>query len=284
MNDNLKTLIIMIGECRGGEKTWESMYKNLMLPYNADLALCIGKKEGEVIESNYLTEKSTYIWTIKEYDDWNDYFRENFNGFWENNFSYGLEGGGGTRGIIPLIFKHFIYKNYINILMQYDRIIMTRSDMYYIHKHPILSNDHFWIMEGEDHGGYCDRFSIFPSKYINECLNIAEYVDSENLKNLLRIMYENKLPFLQNGNLLEYGYFNSECYHRLYFESTGIVYKIRRSPAVQFMVSTDDDTTRTPNSKLLGSKFKDGLNIRYKNEAVEAFRKVVLYRIPDYIP
>ena len=40
-----------------------------------------------------------------------DYFKENFDelGFWESNLTYGLKGGGGTRGVIPIIFKHFIY-------------------------------------------------------------------------------------------------------------------------------------------------------------------------------
>lgn len=285
-NKSLKTLIILIGECRGGEETWKTMYENLMSPYNADLAICIGKKENQHIKTNSLIEKSTYLWTIKEYDDWNDYFRENFDGYWENNLSYGLEGGGGTRGVIPIIFKHFIYKNYIDILMQYDRIILTRSDMYFIHKHPILSNDYFWIMEGEDHGGYCDRFCCFPSKYIKECMNIVEYVNSKDLKNILEKIYNNgkiNMSFLQNGNPIAKGYFNSESYHRLYFESTGIVYKIRRSPAVQFLVSTNEDTTRTPNSEYLKLKFKKGLDIRYKNEGLEALRRVTLYKIPNFI-
>jgi len=285
-DESLKTLIILIGECRGGEETWKTLHKNLIIPYNADLAICIGKKENENIKTNYLTQKSEYIWTIKEYDDWNDYFRENFNGFWEHNLTYGLEGGGGTRGVIPMIFKHYIYKNYSEILMKYDRIILTRSDMYYIHEHPILSNDHIWVMNGEDHGGYCDRFMVFPSKYIKECLNIAEYVDSEELKNLLNKMYDKSIPnlsFIQNLNPLDSGLFNSECYHRLYFEFTGIVYQIRRSPVVQFLVSALGDTTRTPNSEYHARRFKDNLTIRYKNEAIDAFRTVTLFKIQDYI-
>jgi hypothetical protein len=276
----LKTLIILTGNARGGEETWETMYQNLMKPYNADLSICFGRSE----KRNSLYDKAKYIWEICEYKDWNDYFRENFNGYWEKNFSYGLKGGGGTRGVIPIIFKHFIYKNYFDVLLSYDRIIVTRSDMYYLHTYPILSNDHFWIMNGEDHGGYCDRFCVFPSKYIRECLNIAEYIDSEELNILLSKMYDKtNLSFIQNGSVLQDGYFNSECYHRLYFEHTGIVYKIRRSPVLQFIVSSSNDTTRTPNWKGTAAKFKDGLTIRYKNEAVDAFRTASLFKIPNYI-
>jgi hypothetical protein len=283
INNNLKTLIILIGECRGGEETWRTMYENLMIPYDADLALCIGKKNNEPIKDNFLTEKSKYVWTINEYEDWYDYFKENFNGFWKHNLTYGLEGGGGTSGVIPMIFKHYIYNNYNKIIEKYDRIIITRSDMYYIHKHSILSNDHIWIMNSEDHGGYCDRFMVFPTKYMKECLNIAEYIDSEELKNLLFRMYKHNLSFIQNGLPLGSGLFNSECYHRLYFESTGIAYKIRRSPVVQFIVSALGDTTRSPNPEYNARKFKNNLTIRYKNEAIDAFRTATLFKIPQYI-
>ena len=287
INNNLKTLIILIGECRGGEETWRTMYKNLMIPYNADLALCIGKKNNEPIKENFLTEKSKYVWTINEYEDWYDYFRENFgnSGFWESNLVYGLGGGGGTRGVIPIIFKHFIYQNYSKILEEYDRIILTRTDMYYIHEYPILSNDHLWIMNGEDHGGYCDRFFCFPSKYLKECLNICEYVNSEELSVLLNKMYEqnSNLSFIQNLSPIEKGMFNSESYHRLYFEYTGIVYKIRRCPVLQFIVSSSEDTTRTPNWKKKSTNFKNGLIIRYKSEFIDAFRTAKLYKVPTYI-
>ena len=286
---NLKTLIILIGECRGSEETWRTMYKNLMIPYDADLALCIGKKNNEPIKENFLTEKSKYVWTINEYEDWYDYFRENFgsSGFWESNLVYGLEGsmGGGMQGVISIIFKHFIYQNYSKILEEYDRIILTRTDMYYIHKYPILSNDHFWLMNGEDHGGYCDRFFCFPSKYLKECLNICEYVNSEELNILLTKMYEqnSNLSFIQNLSPMQKGMFNSESYHRLYFEYTGIVYKIRRCPVLHFIVSSLEDVSRTPDWEDKSYNFKNGLVIRYKSEFIDAFRTAKLFKVPTYI-
>jgi hypothetical protein len=285
--ENLKTLVILTGQFRGGKETWKTLYKNLVIPYNADLALCFSKKEEENIKENYLTEKSKYIWTIKKYDDWTNYYRENFNGFWKHNLSYGLIGGGGTHGVVTPIFKHYIYANYSKILKKYDRIIITRSDMYFIHRHPILSNNHVWIMEGEDYGGYLDTFMIFPTKYMKECLNIVEYVDSEELKNLLSKMYSKtgNLSFIENGFPLEKGLFNSECYHRLYFESTGIVYKIRRSPCVQFLVLEEgkDTVLSNPTWKNKALRFKNNLFIRDKNSAINAFRTVLLFKIPEYI-
>ena len=285
-NSNLKTLIILIGECRGGEKTWKTMYENLIVPYGADLALCIGEKNGEYIKKNFLTKKSEYIWTIPEYKNWYDYFKDNFgeSGFWKSNLAYGSQAS-GERGVIPIIFKHFIYINYSDILKQYDRIILSRTDMYYIHEYPILSNDHFWIMNGEDHGGYCDRFFCFPSKYLKEGLNICEYISSGELHDLLNKMYEqnSNLSFIQNSSPVLKEMFNSECYHRLYFEYTGIVYKIRRSPVLQFIVSCPEDTSRTPDWESKAVSFKDDLVIRYKNEFIDAFRTAKLSKVPTYI-
>ena len=42
-----KTLVILIGNARGGEETWNTMYENLLKPYNADLALCFGESKNK---------------------------------------------------------------------------------------------------------------------------------------------------------------------------------------------------------------------------------------------
>ena len=82
---------------------------------------------------------------------------------------------------------------------------------------------------------------------------------------------------------IEKGMFNSESYHRLYFEYTGIVYKIRRCPVLQFIVSSSEDTTRTPNWEEKSTNFKNGLIIRYKSEFIDAFRTTKLFKVPTYI-
>ena len=52
--------------------------------------------------------------------------------WWKDNFRYGIYGGGSTDGLIPIIFKHHIYHNYLHVLKEYDRIILTRPDMYFV--------------------------------------------------------------------------------------------------------------------------------------------------------
>ncbi|NBV93742.1 MAG: hypothetical protein EBT29_04670, partial [Proteobacteria bacterium] len=38
-----KTLVIIVGNARGGEEAWNSMYKYLLEPFSADLCLLFGK-------------------------------------------------------------------------------------------------------------------------------------------------------------------------------------------------------------------------------------------------
>ena len=37
-----RTLVVLLGNARGGEETWESLYTNLLDPQSADLALAFG--------------------------------------------------------------------------------------------------------------------------------------------------------------------------------------------------------------------------------------------------
>ena len=72
-----KTLVILIGNARGGELAWNSMYKNLLFPYNADLALCFGKSNKRCS----LHQKCKYFWEVPEYSDWSLYIKQKYNNF-----------------------------------------------------------------------------------------------------------------------------------------------------------------------------------------------------------
>lgn len=269
----MKTLIILAGNARGGVKTWETMYENLMKPYDADLAICFGDT-GNIDE--YLVNKAKYIWLIKEYENWTDYFKENCNGLWESNLWFGIDATAWSSGLPGFVIKDFILKNYKNILSEYDRIIFTRSDYYYLHKHPILSNEHLWIVEGEDYGSYCDRFYVFPSKFVDKVLGIVDFLDSSELFNILRKIFKNSYSVLE----FEQGYMNTEYYYKLFFEYNGIANKIRRSPRVHFLVALDGDQTRTLKAEI---PFKDNLFIKYESEFKKAYERVHYLPISDYI-
>ena len=286
------TLVILYGEFRGNDVSWQNMVDNLIKPYDADLALCIGQRQKDVFPVNPLTEVAKYIWTFEEPKQWWDYVKEFFKNeqiqWWKKIFPYGLQGGGSTRGIIPIIFQHYVYHNYLNILEKYDRIIFTRTDMYFVRPYPILSNNHVWIPNGEDHGGLYDRLIIFPSKYAKECLTLLDFMNTETMYMAIKKMFKN------NNKSISYialrhepaclGYFNSEIYHRIFYEWNKILYKVRRSQLLNFLVAVEGDTTKSPWG--IGTiKFKDGLIIRYTNEYVDAVRTKTIFGdcIDDYI-
>ena len=266
------------------------MVDNLIEPYNADLALCTGQKGDTLPPLNALTKIAKYDWTFREPKHWYDYvedfFQEGEIKWWKDNFRYGLKGGGSTRGIIPIIFKHHIYHNYLHIIQEYDRIILTRTDMYFVRQYPILSNDHVWIPNGEDHGGIYERLTIFPSKYAKECMTLLDFMNTETMNIVMKRMYKNNnksISYIWNSFPVEIGQFNSEIYHKIFYEWSGIFYKVRRSPLLNFLVAVKKDTTK---SGSIGSlEFKHDLLIRYRNEYVDAVRTKALFgeSIDDHI-
>jgi hypothetical protein len=63
------TLVVIIGSLRGGEMSWQSMYKHVLDENNADLALMIGEGGNKSL-TPYLRAK--YVWEFLEYGDWAD--------------------------------------------------------------------------------------------------------------------------------------------------------------------------------------------------------------------
>jgi hypothetical protein len=145
-----------------------------------------------------------------------------------------------------------------------------------MHKHPILSNNNLWIVEGEDYGSYCDRFYVFPSNFADNVMGIVDYLDSKELNNLLKLIFK----YAHNIIEFEIGDINTEYYYKLFFEHTGIAHKIRRSPRVHFLTSLENDHTNTFKAE---TPFKDGLFIKYITEFNKTIERTHCLNVPDYI-
>lgn len=228
-----KTLVVLLGNARGGEKTWQTMYENLLTPYEADLALLFGKTKTK---NNSLYDKAKYVWELEEYKDWADYYKKHCSGCWFKFFNhfknYGT--GGGIEnfigsGAIIFAFRHYL-KNFCGQYLQnYDRIILTRSDFFYLSKHPILPNNKFYTPEGEDYDGVTDRHHIFPASVYPEALGIIEYISDCNVCEQL---ITSGLPLNPERLLLKY------------YEHNGINRYLQKCKRVQFTVATETDLTR----------------------------------------
>jgi hypothetical protein len=248
-----KNLVILIGNARGGEQTWKTLYDNLIDVYSADLLLCFGKTNNT---NNSLYKKAKYVFELEEYNNWNDYYKKFFSNKWKDSFlhgkNHGLAGGLDSysgSGSIIFAFRHFLKNNCLNILTLYDRIILTRSDYFYLHKHTILSNDKIWIPEGEDYGGITDRCHIFPSSFAEKILGVIEYMDSNIGFNNISKTYN---P-------------NPEIILKLFFKHINIMQYIERFKRCQFTVCTKNDRTRWQKGTILVPGYED-LYIKYINE------------------
>jgi len=266
----MKTLVVVIGNLRGGEKTWNSMYENLLLPFNADLALCIGYSEDK---SSSMYSKAKYLWELPEYEEWGDYWIENFgDGPWKKTVNIGWNTGWcglyGSTGssMIHIAFRHHLYKEKKEILLQYERIVITRSDFFYVKPHPILDNNYFWIPRGEGYGGITDRHQIFPSKDIDYVLSICE-------------KYVNTLNIFHDFN---YGkYLNLEQAFAKYFERTGYYKKVKQYRRVNFSVYSKGDSSRWISQSLENVPYSDDLYFKYKDEYIECMKNIHMYEKYD---
>lgn len=256
LNNNIiieKTLVILIGNARGGEETWETMYENLLKPFDADLALCFGESKNK---SASLYRKAKYLWEIPEYQNWRDYYYKNFDTKWDsfmNQHKFGntsLMGGidkNHGSGAIIFAFRHFILKNKLNILNTYDRIILTRSDFYYIDKHPFLKLGNLYAVEGEGYGGISDRHFVFDSNMSNDVMGILDFIcDIKNFQFL---------------NIYTKDTINPEKALMLFFNFNGIINRLKFCSRVQFTVAIDSDTTRWEKK---GNFVNGSSTIRYK--------------------
>lgn len=260
-----KTLVVLIGNPRGGEKTWVTMYKNLLSPYNADLALCFGFNEHK-LESLY--SKASYIWELPEYLFWEDYYIENFgeDGIWKQAFMLGehsgfsgLYGSKGSGGIV-FALRHYLLKHKKDVFLKYDRIIITRSDHFYVKEHPILPNDSFWIPFGEGYGGITERHNIFPSSDVDIILGIMDnYINNQGI---IEDFFD--CPKLLNG----------ERVYLKYLKRMGYLNKIKQFERVQFTVKTEKDTTRWSEGNGETIPFHDDLYIKYKSEYNECLKTI----------
>ena len=231
-----KTLVILIGNARGGEETWETMYKNLLKPFGADLALCFGESQNK---SQSLYKKAKFIWEIPEYQNWRIYYDENFNSNWDG-FMYqhkfkkaslmgGIDKFNGSGAII-FAFRHFILTNKINILNTYDRIILSRSDFYYVDKHPLLKLGNLYAIEGEGYEGISDRHFVFDSNMSYDVLGVLDFCcNKTNYQSLKKYTSDT---------------INPEKALLLFFNFNGIIKKLKFCKRVQFTVAIDSDYTR----------------------------------------
>ena len=183
-----RTLVVVMGNLRGGEKAWNTLYDNVLDVNRADLALMIGKTSTDhKNNTNSLFERAKYLWEIDEYDDWGDAL-DLINGTgWRDTVPNVLhpwssilggvklreyEGSGAIIFMLRWFLSNEIKKH--NLTQRYDRFVVTRSDHFYLCAHNVskLDPNFLWLPTGEDYSGFTDRHLVVSSKDVLPALDI----------------------------------------------------------------------------------------------------------------
>ena len=170
------TVVIVNGQIRGGIHCWVTFKRYLLDYYGADLALLKPQvKENE--ETVHWERRARYILNVKEHDDWGPEFTRINRGdtSWEilvrNTTSFqrllgGIRGQMGSSGIL-LAYRYYA-RYFLREILQsqaYQWVVYVRSDYVYLCSppHPLsLDRGKIYIPQGEEYGGYTDRFTMLP--------------------------------------------------------------------------------------------------------------------------
>jgi hypothetical protein len=190
-----RVLVVLLCETRAWELTAEKLGSNVLDELHADLALCVGDREAP----NPLYQRANYVWRLAEPENWADaYDRAAQDRPWRVLLEVDEQLLGGIQdpehpqvgsGAIGLYFRKFLKESLeqAGIAEDYDWLVVTRSDLIWPVPHPdvrYLSDRHFYVLDGEDYGGVCDRHFIVPRRFIQRFLSVADplFTDPEDLK------------------------------------------------------------------------------------------------------
>lgn len=137
-----KTLVIIWGNLRCGEKAWKTLYKNVLDVNHADLALLLGETR-DTYQNATLFQRAKYVWSFSEYDNWADAIDEINGTAWrtrlipllhkKSTMLGGMQVNGKNyhgSGAVGMTIRWYLMQRIQNLglLNEYERFVITRSD------------------------------------------------------------------------------------------------------------------------------------------------------------
>lgn len=262
-----KTLVIVLGETREHELTFENFKVNVLDVLKADLCVCIGIGDDYDIRNPYY-EQACYRFTYPEPKDYGDAFEsaaayilkgkektETFNGeildrrSWREFLKIKDQWMGGVRdkmdeqpgsGAILLFYRWYLLKNLeeCNLLSRYDYFVITRSDFVYTLPHPpmdLFEKEYMWFPNAQNYGGITDRHAILPRRFV------VSYLDMLPKMMLTSNEYYTKMTVKTGWNLEQFIKFHLEQHQLLPF--------VRRFPYIMYTVRSYNGKTRWSDGK-----------------------------------
>ena len=250
----MKTLVIILGETRTHELTFNNFKENVINVLNADLCICIGID----IKYNYhnpFYKLAKYKFLYNEPYDYADAFdyayniilteNENINPLnWreflkiKNQFMGGIKDNDNEHpgsGAIQIFYRWFLLKNLIhhNLIDKYDRFVITRSDYIYQLPYPNvekMNSNNIWIPNFEYWGGYTDKNAILSKT------NIIPYLNILNMMVLKSNEYFYKMK--------NYNYWNIEQLIKFHLHENNVLHLVKEFPYIMYACRNHNGTTR----------------------------------------
>jgi hypothetical protein len=258
----MKTLVCVIGQIRVPEITWKNFKRCVLDVFDADLAVCLNNSDKDnkfVSSAKYVFDyKNTSGCWASSFDKMNPGWRKliDIPGDWISPIKEPIERK--LTGGLLIFMRWFLYQNIKDIMTNYDRIIVTRSDYYWTELHPVLDNEHIWLPNGEFHGGLPDRHFVFPTKFAKAVLTIGEMENIEQTGDTMRRFYSQmRMPFL----------FNEEGFQYVRYVERGLIEHLGFFPFCMFLTST---TRGVPHPTL------PGLRVVYPDE-LESGTEIIVW-------
>lgn len=140
----------------------------------------------------------------------------------------------GSAGIL-IFFRWFLLKNLIDndLINEYDRFIITRSDYIYQLPHPkveIMNEDNIWIPDCEYYGGYTDRHVILSKNNIESYLNI--------FNNLVLRSNEYYMKMINNFE------WNLERLIKFHLKQNNVIDLVKEFPYIMYAIRSNNVSTR----------------------------------------
>ena len=199
-----KTLVILLGNARGGKCAWNTLQKHVLDPFQADLALLFD--HGSDNDNQSLFDAAHYKWTesvdfMKVWDEVADELgvpleKREYKVRPADNIHGGLENGARGSGGIIAAFRSVLVKNHGEKVKEYDRVILTRSDHFYACDHPDVrpSKGIIYVPPDESFGGLTDRHVVLHPDDLERVVNIVPFLvmnkHRENIERALKMMWK----------------------------------------------------------------------------------------------
>ena len=144
----------------------------------------------------------------------------------------------GSAGIL-IFFRWFLLKNIIdnNLINEYDRFIITRSDYIYQLPHPkveLMNENYIWIPDCEHYGGYTDRHVVLSKNNIESYLNIFNNM----------VLRSNEYYMKMNMNMKNNIFLNLEKLIKFNIEQNNVLHLVKEFPYVMYAVRNINGPTR----------------------------------------